>query len=332
MALDKYKKFLKSKEESLQKDVGGNGYVKKEYTPFFNPNKNLKANKNQNFIVRVLPNVDDGMFFFQYKKHQFKVGSTWKNSICVLSRNSKGKTLSNTCPFCEFLEENSKVIDREAVYALKAKDSYVILIYNPMDDELQRYEVNDYGITDILNAMQKIDNPDFNPDEEGFDLEFTKDKTTPYARIEAVYEPEESIQSLMKQSKKFKELISLENEALPELNDFILKSIKNSFNFALTAFAPTFAEDKPEEIKNKRSKKIVEEEEIQYEGDDEEEVLSQFDPNEEEDEKFFKGIKKDKKSSKLIVEEADETDENENDSDDDDKVENIRSFLKNRKK
>ena len=101
------------------------------------------------FFVRVLPNAE-GMFFFQTKKHQYKVGSTWKNTLCPLSRNSAGKTLSNTCPFCDFLQENSKNIDKDAVYALRAKDSYTILVYNPVDDELQKYEVNDYGLTDIL--------------------------------------------------------------------------------------------------------------------------------------------------------------------------------------
>ena len=83
----------------------------------------------------------------------------------------------------------------------------------------------------IFSALQKIEDESFDPDVEGFNIVFKKDSKNGYAVVDTAFEPNETIVQLMKKSAKFKEVISLEKEALPDMNPFIEKAITSSFNF-----------------------------------------------------------------------------------------------------
>lgn len=310
-ALSKYKQLLEEKTSS----TGG-----KDFLPFFNPNKLIKASKRGNGVVRILPRDNNEMFFYQYKKHSYKVGTAYKNYFCPMSLNSSGEVVGNSCPFCDFVKENKEILDKTVYSKLNAKDSYMMAVYNYVDDEVQKYEVNYYGMTDILTAMQKLDE-DFDPDVEGFDLVFEKDKDG-YAKAVSASAPEVSLKELAKGADGFDgTLPDVEEEAIPSSIDKYMKTINTAFDYAVKAFAPTFASP------SKKSKKVEDDD-----SDDDNEVRTvitkrgrAYDPNEDDDDDH-----PDKEDIKPINKKKVEV-EDDND-DDDDEISDIKNFLKNRKK
>lgn len=339
--VNKYAKFLEKKTKELE---GKGSFEKREYLPFFNPTKYLGKMGKKPVVARVLPRKGE-LFFLQFKKHAFKVGTTWKITTCTYSKNAEGESIGTSCPFCDFIEENKKELDKDLAYKLKAKDSYTLLVYNYNEDEVQKYEVNDYGISDILMALQKLDD-DFDPDEEGFELVFTKDPKTGYSRIDSAVEPEETIEELMEKSEKFKEIPDLEKEVLPVVTEGLMKVIDNTFEYGLKAFAPTYAkkgssnDDSDDEEKvtkatkfNKNVRNYDPNDDDMNMDEDGEEVKSKnklkTKPKVDEDEEEEEEVKP-KTKTKVKVE--DDSEDNNNDSDSDDDVEDIKAFIRNRKK
>jgi len=271
----------------------------RKYLRYFNPNKYLK--NDADICVRVLPRKND-LFFIQFKKHSFKIGTSWKNAFCFYSRNSQGEVIGTECPFCDFIEENKHSLNRDTIYKLGAKNSHMLLVYNYQTNEVLKYEVNDYRITDILVAMQAgLGLDDENSgiiDQEGFDLYFKKG-TSGYADIYKVEKPTVALSDIIKKM----EIPDLESEVIPPFIEPIKKSIRSTFELAINVFEPTFV-SKNKEKDNK--------EEISINNNDE----SMFDPNAIEDD-----IEELNTKSEII------------DSDDfDSDVEDIKNFLKNRKK
>lgn len=238
---DKYKKFLNQKADGSQVSSGGS------YTqlPFFNPNKHVEAGKQ--FAVRVIPNKD-GMFFYEFKKHSFKIG-TWKNAFCGYSVNENGERVSEKCPFCDFIEEYKGDLEKDIVYKLSPKDSYMILVFNYTNGEIQKYEVNHYGIIDIISALDSL-GEDFDPDADGFDLLFAKD-TSGYAKVCGARLPKITIAEIIKT-----DIPKLKNIAIPQNKESNNKYVNSLFNTAIAAFAPTYsatAESITEENNNSSS-------------------------------------------------------------------------------
>lgn len=307
-ALSKYKQLLEEKISS----TGG-----KDFLPFFNPNKLIKASKRGNGVVRILPRDNNEMFFYQYKKHSYKVGTAYKNYFCPMSLTSSGEVVGTSCPFCDFVKENKEILDKAVSSKLNAKDSYTMAVYNYVDDEIQKYEVNYYGMTDILTAMQKLDE-DFDPDIEGFDLFFEKDKEG-YAKAVSASASEVSLKELAKEADGFDgKLPDVEQEAIPSSIEKYMKTINTAFDYAVKAFAPTFASP------SKKGKKV------EVEDDDEDNEVKTvitkkgrtYDPN--EDDNNEQEDEKPTTKKKIAVEEDDDGD--------DDEISDIKNFLKNRKK
>jgi hypothetical protein len=124
-------------------------------------------------------------------------------------------------------------------------------VYNYSDDEIQKYEVNYYGITDILTTLQKLDE-DFDPDLEGFDLVFEKDENG-FAKVTHAIPPEVTIEEIKKSSKNFSEAtVDVEKEVIPKFKDKYLKTLKASFDYALKAFLPTFTNSSEQSEKEKK--------------------------------------------------------------------------------
>jgi len=241
MALNRYQKLLQEKSKGTTTiDNESKESSSKHSIPFFNPNKLISSNPN--LTVRVLPNKK-GMFFYQFKKHSFKMGS-WKNAFCMKSRTGDGEPVSDSCIFCEFINENGKELSKEANYAFKAKDSYMILVYNPISDEVQKYEFNEYGLIDILTSIDKL-GENFNPDIDGFDLKFKKDGN--YSKIDKAILPSMTIDEIMEESNNFKEIPDLESEVIPSAKNRknTEKYIESLFELAIEAFAPQFSYVKP---------------------------------------------------------------------------------------
>ena len=188
MTMNKYMKLLMEKKKATQ-TLDSSSTGERKYLRYFNPNKYVK--NDDSIYVRVLPRKND-LFFVQFKKHSFKIGTSWKNAFCFYSRNSQGEIIGTECPFCDFLEENKNSLKKDTVYKLSAKNSHILLVYNYQADEVQKYEVNDYGITDILVAMQAgldLDDETSNDvDIEGFDLYFKKGASG-YAEVYKVEKP-----------------------------------------------------------------------------------------------------------------------------------------------
>ena len=241
------------------------------------------------------------LFFVQFKKHSFKIGASWKNAFCFYSRNSQGEIIGTECPFCDFIEENKHSLNRDTIYKLGVKNSHMFLVYNYQTNEVLKYEVNDYRITDVLVAMQAglglDDESSEIVDREGFDLYFKKGASG-YAEVYKVEKPSVAISEIMKKT----EIPDLEEEVIPPFTESVRKSIRSTFELAISVFEPTFI-NKTEEAENGH-------EDFAYDADE-----NEFDPNAIDETEEFN-------SENEII-----------DSDDfDDDVEDIKNFLRNRKK
>lgn len=298
--MNKYMKLLMEKKKATQ-TLDSSSTGERKYLRYFNPNKYVK--NDDSIYVRVLPRKND-LFFVQFKKHSFKIGTSWKNAFCFYSRNSQGEIVGNECPFCDFLEENKNSLKKDTVYKLSAKNSHILLVYNYQADEVQKYEVNDYGITDILVAMQAgldLDDETSNDvDIEGFDLYFKKGASG-YAEVYKVEKPLITLSDIINRSGTFKKIPDLEAEVIPPFIEQVRKSVMSLFELAINVFEPTFA--------SATRKENVEEDIMSNDTDE-------FDPNAIDDIGEFN-----------IKDEIINTDD-----DIDDDVEDIKNFLRNRKK
>ncbi len=295
--MNKYMKLLMEKKKATQiLDSSSTG--ERKYLRYFNPNKYVK--NDDSIYVRVLPRKND-LFFVQFKKHSFKIGASWKNAFCFYSRNSQGEIIGTECPFCDFIEENKHSLNRDTIYKLGVKNSHMFLVYNYQTNEVLKYEVNDYQITDVLVAMQAglglDDESSEIVDREGFDLYFKKGASG-YAEVYKVEKPSVAISEIMKKT----EIPDLEEEVIPPFTESVRKSIRSTFELAISVFEPTFI-SKTEEAEDDH-------EDFAYDTDE-----NEFDPNAIDETEEFN-------SENEII-----------DSDDfDDDVEDIKNFLRSRKK
>lgn len=297
MRMNKYMKLLMEKKKATQ-TLDSSSTGERKYLRYFNPNKYVK--NDDSIYVRVLPRKND-LFFVQFKKHSFKIGASWKNAFCFYSRNSQGEIIGTECPFCDFIEENKHSLNRDTIYKLGVKNSHMFLVYNYQTNEVLKYEVNDYQITDVLVAMQAglglDDESSEIVDREGFDLYFKKGASG-YAEVYKVEKPSVAISEIMKKT----EIPDLEEEVIPPFTESVRKSIRSTFELAISVFEPTFI-NKTEEAENGH-------EDFAYDADE-----NEFDPNAIDETEEFN-------SENEII-----------DSDDfDDDVEDIKNFLRNRKK
>lgn len=297
MTMNKYMKLLMEKKKATQ-TLDSSSTGERKYLRYFNPNKYVK--NDDSIYVRVLPRKND-LFFVQFKKHSFKIGTSWKNAFCFYSRNSQGEVIGTECPFCDFIEENKHSLNRDTIYKLGVKNSHMFLVYNYQTNEVLKYEVNDYQITDVLVAMQAglglDDESSEIVDREGFDLYFKKGASG-YAEVYKVEKPSVAISEIMKKT----EIPDLEEEVIPPFTESVRKSIRSTFELAISVFEPTFI-NKTEEAENGH-------EDFAYDADE-----NEFDPNAIDETEEFN-------SENEII-----------DSDDfDDDVEDIKNFLRSRKK
>ena len=295
--MNKYMKLLMEKKKATQ-TLDSSSTGERKYLRYFNPNKYVK--NDDSIYVRVLPRKND-LFFVQFKKHSFKIGASWKNAFCFYSRNSQGEIIGTECPFCDFIEENKHSLNRDTIYKLGVKNSHMFLVYNYQTNEVLKYEVNDYQITDVLVAMQAglglDDESSEIVDREGFDLYFKKGASG-YAEVYKVEKPSVAISEIMKKT----EIPNLEEEVIPPFTESVRKSIRSTFELAISVFEPTFI-NKTEEAENGH-------EDFAYDADE-----NEFDPNAIDETEEFN-------SENEII-----------DSDDfDDDVEDIKNFLRSRKK
>jgi len=297
MTMNKYMKLLMEKKKATQ-TLDSSSTGERKYLRYFNPNKYVK--NDDSIYVRVLPRKND-LFFVQFKKHSFKIGASWKNAFCFYSRNSQGEIIGTECPFCDFIEENKHSLNRDTIYKLGVKNSHMFLVYNYQTNEVLKYEVNDYQITDVLVAMQAglglDDESSEIVDREGFDLYFKKGASG-YAEVYKVEKPSVAISEIMKKT----EIPDLEEEVIPSFTESVRKSIRSTFELAISVFEPTFI-SKTEEAEDDH-------EDFAYDTDE-----NEFDPNAIDETEEFN-------SENEII-----------DSDDfDDDVEDIKNFLRSRKK
>ena len=297
MMANKYMKLLMEKKKATQ-TLDSSSTGERKYLRYFNPNKYVK--NDDSIYVRVLPRKND-LFFVQFKKHSFKIGASWKNAFCFYSRNSQGEIIGTECPFCDFIEENKHSLNRDTIYKLGVKNSHMFLVYNYQTNEVLKYEVNDYQITDVLVAMQAglglDDESSEIVDREGFDLYFKKGASG-YAEVYKVEKPSVAISEIMKKT----EIPDLEEEVIPPFTESVRKSIRSTFELAISVFEPTFI-SKTEEAEDDH-------EDFAYDTDE-----NEFDPNAIDETEEFNF------ENEII------------DSDDfDDDVEDIKNFLRNRKK
>ena len=244
--LDKYKKYVESKETGNEE--GTSSYAKYAY---YNPSKHIeeygkpfkKGNTSVNrVIVRVLPNaVKNDYFFYEFKKHRYKVGATTKSAFCLYSINpTTGDKIHNKCPFCDFLDENRESISKEIFKAMAPKEFQMMLVYVYDKDEIQKYETNYYANTKIMPLVIKLIESGVNIEEEGFDIVFEREGKN-WPEIFDVREAKVPLESIFSNSVNYNEIPSLYEIAVPAYSDVFYKSIESTFEYGVKALCPTFA-------------------------------------------------------------------------------------------
>lgn len=239
MEANKYKKFINSKQNNAAVEDFSGG-TKRKFLDFYSPHKELTG-KDKCFC-RVLPNKNSGhYFFYEFKKHTFKYGSTYKTAVCTYSTNPLTESsLSDGCKFCDFINENKSSLSQDVVKKLQAKEAQVMLVYNYAADSVQKYETNYYGFMDITVLLSKLIEEGVSIDEEGFDLIFERDSNG-YAKAVEAHAPKISLEDLFAKSVNVKEIPDLFGECVPNITPKWQASIDSVFEYGLKAFAPTFA-------------------------------------------------------------------------------------------
>lgn len=245
---NKYKRFLASKQTNNTantNNTGGSGGGSRKFLEFYAPYKELQT-KDKCFC-RVLPNKNSGFYFFyEFAKHSFKVGSTYKTAICTYSTNPiNDHKISTSCVFCDFINENKEALDKETLKKMQAKDSQVMLVYNYGTDSVQKYETNYYGFTDLTVLLSKLIEEGVSIDNEGFDLIFEKDSNG-YTKAVEAHAPKISLEDLFAKSTNVKEIPDIYAECIPTITPNMQNTINATFDYALRAFAPTFAQSSSE--------------------------------------------------------------------------------------
>lgn len=320
-ALMNYKKLLDEKSK-LASNSGfsqgkSNDKTKEriKFLSFFNPTKIL--NMKDEVVVRVLPNKEG--FYHEYIKHMMKLGDgVFKQFVCLHSKNKNGAEYGD-CPLCAFLEDNGRELSKDSYYKLMAKNAYLMFVYNPDANEIQKYETNDFGIVDITSALVKLidDNDDnFDPDVEGFGLVFKKDDKG-YAKVVQAILPSIEVENILKKV-GVDEIKDFYEEIMPFNLNYTMKQINNTYSQIIKSFAPTF-DYEPYLIDT---------------GGGNDNLLSEEDEFKPE---MFETKTKKSKVSKTVVEPDSEEDEDTVEEDtekssDDSQISDIRDFLKNKKK
>lgn len=324
VAKNKYQKFMAEKEKLIE-TISSNGsanssgkFERKEFLPFFNPNK-MFINKDQ-VIVRILPNKDG--FYYEFKKHMFKIGETFKQFVCMYSYDENGKKLGETCPMCDFLESHSNELDKKIFWTLSSKNVYMIFVYNPYAKQIQKYETNDYGIVNITKALIDLleSGVEFDPDEEGFDIIFKKDEKG-FAKVVEALAPDKSAKDIVNMATNTNEIKEFMEEIMPFAKSYILKQINATYQLAVNSFAPTFSSEEFLADINENNKEINKKEVNEI-------IDNSFGKDENIKTESFK-------TTKMTVDDEEDEEEihdNENDEDDDEQVNDIKSFLRNRKR
>lgn len=163
-----FNSFLAEKEKAAEANAamegsarqGGNGNQVK-FLPFFAPNKMFGSRSEVR--VKILPN-QEGNFFHEYTKHMLKIGDAFKQMICM-----------DDCPLCKCIAENGNMLDKNGTYLVSPKKVYLMFVYNPYAKQIMKYEIREQGLVEILRCLKPLVNNDFDPDNDGFDIIFTKE-------------------------------------------------------------------------------------------------------------------------------------------------------------
>ena len=238
MSLNKYKDFLDKKiKPNMQNDVG----EKRKYLPFFNPKTSLMQSGQSVIAVRVLPMPGYSNFFIQYLKHGFKIENSWKYVICSNTETKDGKKLAHSCPICNFVNDYKEELDKDVVYKLSPKNSYTFLIYNPVTKQLEKFETNDYGISDVITALTAIEE-EFDPDKDGFKLFFSNDSNG-YPKAVKAEISKKSVEEFKKEFLGGNDLPDVYGEIIPSQMQYISKLQNSILDLAINFFAPTYAKE-----------------------------------------------------------------------------------------
>lgn len=226
--------FEKSKSIS---ENNGNSNNNGKYLTFFQPKKELDKGVDDKLQIRILPGGD--LFYEEYQKHMFKTpNGQYKIATCLDTIKSNGTKFSDeSCPICKFLKDNGQDMSKESRKMLYPQSSFIILIYNKYADEIQKYEVTNYGMLEILGALNTLGD-DFDPDVNGFDIYInyeTSSNGKRYIKVSGASKPKETIDEIMERSKNFKKMRKVLDEAYPELN-----YAKNNAVSVLTIFVESY--------------------------------------------------------------------------------------------
>lgn len=288
--VNKYKELY----DKLKKDVSGNinnNTFTKSVLSYTRVKEDLNNAKEHKVRYRVIYNdiVDD--FFVQYEKHFFKLGSTWKGVLCFHKKSGY------TCPICDFLENNKKVLDGPFKY--RANINFNVLVFNYRSKKLEKLSVNNQEMMNILSMSfdSGIDISENKKD--GFDV-YYKLNDRGYQEILGVKEPEKTLEELLSVRKDDVELSVATKEVYNDVNptntDYFYNSAVGILELLINVNCPDLGDVLVKyEVKKKKNdkKKDVEEDNdedesttknVIFDDDDNDEINKNDDEVEEEEE------------------------------------------------
>ena len=201
MANGKYAQMWKKMKADAPTTETSNSRTEYPRLPWYNINKAVNDAKDGRCAFRVLP-LKGHSWNVAFRKHTLTIGQK-KNALCISGTFSNGEYEGDPigkCPICEFHKEHAEELaDNEHVGELRARQFFAILIYDHLDKQLKRVDLNWYEFNDILEYLvDKTDDATLadEVDSEGFNAYFAK-QDNGYAKLEGVKRAKASVEKIM---------------------------------------------------------------------------------------------------------------------------------------
>lgn len=293
--------------------------------PWYNINKAVNDSKDGRCAFRVLP-LKGHSWNVVFRKHTMTIGQK-KNALCISGTFSNGEYEGDPigkCPICEFHNEHAEELaDNEHVGELRARQFFAILIYDHLDKQLKRVDLNWYEFNDILEYLvDKTDDATLadDVDNEGFNAYFAK-QDNGYAKLEGVKRAKISVEKI-KDSLGIDELPDLVKMVLPWKTETAEKQLQGMLELAIqNDWFPEVDVSSESKPKATEKRKVVDDEDDDFSrkpvssgkstDEDLDDIMNELDAEAEEKPKAKKTEKKAEKETSKKAEESAGTEEKE---------------------
>lgn len=279
--------------KSVRKMMKGLGGNEKYWKP--------KSGEN---IIRILPStLPDGNFAYEVRQHYgFRLGNEKRAFPCLLALDQ------DTCPACQLIAAYEDETDddvRDALKKLNPSRQYMMNIIDRSDTNprVKMYFATPGAMKEITAIIADSDYGDITDPDDGRDVKIKKTGDGPETRYKALARAKSGPVGVDDWNKH---LFDLKKEAYREI-----PTLKEYYQYLEDSFGDIVDVSVIKSTRKKRSKRLIEDEDLE----DEDEDVEEDDVEEDEEElKPKKKLKLVKPKRKKVVEEEDE-EEDEEDAD-----------------